>query len=425
MSVVVYNGCTLPYPLATQFAMEALGDDASDTDWCYTRFDIAYQCFINTDYLSELIPGANPADFDSPADIVMVLWQTLMARRKLLTIDFNGAPLIPDLAGVQGTVDARNGPIPKRCHFAMMTDTTYIMTYELTAHYWLNLSSVGGEGDTNEPGNPVLFNRWTESVEIDENNRSTRTREGTFRIRSDNAQGATADTMRTQMAVVSVPTGFLRLPSTYTVSKDGLSIDYRVTDKEVYKMPPKPAFTAVGDFTEIGTKGGAWRTGVVSLRLTGDNATSQADLIKAAVSIATRKLAINGAQGLLFGTVGASVPWDSRLRVGMYDNYVEFSLSVLLMADRQRLNGLEGFNGTALTFTPGTDGEPVYTPAYRDRGTASILLQAAAFYDPSLTGVVLGAGTLTGNNPLTRRGGGSALQMTAGAQPGTTGANPE
>jgi hypothetical protein len=81
-------------------------------------------------------------------------------------------------------------------------------------------------------------------VQIDKFMASTRTRSGTFIIRSDNAERITADQIRTQMAVLGVPNGFQRESATYTQSTDGLSIKYDIVDKEYFKAPPQDAFEA-------------------------------------------------------------------------------------------------------------------------------------------------------------------------------------
>src|SRR5690606_15107838 len=114
-----------------------------------------------------------------------------------------------------------------------------------------------------------------EIIEIDDRNYSRRTREGKYRIRSDNFQGQIADQFRRDLAVVSIPNGFLRKSAKYTQTPDGLGLEYHIVDEEVYKPPPAPAFKAQGSYTEEVTRGGVNRYCEVNVRLEGDKITDQ------------------------------------------------------------------------------------------------------------------------------------------------------
>lgn len=399
MSLISYNGVTLPYPHLTRFDQEALWEDSA-TDFYLSRFNISCQCVINANYLPLLAPTLVKADGSlvttNPADIQNVIYQKLMTPRSTLSITMNGVDLIPTSLG-GGTPDAKSGPQPQRCVFTTLTNTSFIMTWDCIAHYWVNNKQANANSATvtNQVGNQALYNRWTEVQEIDNCNYSTYTRSGKFMIRSDNPEGNIADELRNQMAIVGVRPSFLRKSSRYGVDKSGLAIEYTVVDKEVFKKPPTPAFEAKGRYTEtIGADFGAKHHLLATVKLKGDNNTDQMSLIEAAIKVVSAKLALR------LGGGGITLVEQAILNFELYDNEVEFTAGGWLACDVKRKNGITGFlRGPQNTKTPFS--EPTYQPGYLSRGTSNILLHAAAYYDPSLAGVQVDGG-----------------QMTAGKEPG-------
>lgn len=422
MSLIQYNGITLPNAYITDFRQDALREE-SDTDWFITKFDISVQCLINGNYTDILASDLNGVT-RNPADIMRTVYSRLMMHRQQLSVKFNGQELIPQRAGVTGFVDAANGPKPQHCSIMQLNNTTFMVQYRIIAHYWEN-NKINEESPVveNQEGNPVLYNRWVDEVELDEKQYSKRTRSGVFAIRSDNAFGFIADQLRSQMAVVGVPKGFLRERSHYTVSPDGLSMRYTLTDKEQFKMPPPPAFKAQGVYRESTTKTGAVRYGEVQVRLEGSKLTQQHVLAQVAVAVGMKKL-----RGTARQAGGALIPINESIALlelatiqhDLYENAVEFQARAMLQPKRQRTNGVSSL-GQFSTFVPGSDAgnrdvgglapnQVNQPPDYTLRGTASLLLQAAAYYDPSLAGTQI--------NPTTG-------QLNQGREPGTAGRNPE
>ncbi len=209
---------TLAYPNTLDFNETPVRDPQGDTDWCLTRYDIKMQSVINI-----------------AAEVMAAIRYRLKLHRKTLSVKFNGREYIPQVQrGNTGTVDAQNGPKPQVCQFFQLTNTTWLLNYHIIAHYWQNPHGTGinaittlGNYNDNNVGSDVIYNRWSESVEI-VNNFTTRVREGQYAIRSDNLGEQQADELRSRMAVVSVPFGFLRRSSNYKVSDNGLAIQYRV-----------------------------------------------------------------------------------------------------------------------------------------------------------------------------------------------------
>jgi hypothetical protein len=464
MSILTYNGVILPYANCTQFSQEAVDDEESHTDWYCTKFDITVQSVIHYDYLATLCAGnsnlvalLSVSPPPTVADLMKAVRVELLRRRRTLSFTFNGVQLIAQpQSGLPGSVDAKNGPMPQSCTVTALTNTSFIVTYRVVAHYWenntldtTNTPPAAGR-NTNNPGNAVLFNRWTERVEMDSRMYSRRSRQGKYAIRSDNSQGLTADQLRNSFATVGVSNGFLRDSSNYTLTPDGLAIQYNVVDREVFKMPPAPAYEAEGEYTEFYNRGGAIRFGEVRVKLKGAVFTPQADLLTACVNVAVNKILL-GQIGATVRTQGAlrsatdavSVLEKGSIRVSLYDNEVEVRITVMfaptgvqagtlssptvgwspgvtqqapdqntgtaapIISPLQRFQGIAGVRAGALVYTPGSDNNTQRTPpAYLPYGSAGILLQAAAYYDPSLTSNSL--------NPNT-------WQMAAGILPGQAG----
>ncbi len=427
MSILTYNGVSLPYPTSTQFSQTGVGDELSNTDWCLTKFDITVTCIINVAYLNMLAPslqiaGGGGARGLSPADIVSVIRTKLLQRRRALSYTFNGRELIPrPQTGNPGTVDAANGPLPQYCNVFELNNTTWMLQYRITANYWEN-DSVNSQGNpvvTNRPGATVLYNRWSETEELDNCLMTTRTRTGKYVIRSDNVRGVTVDVVRNGLVALAVPNGFLRTSQHFTVDPSGLGLAYTLVDKEQFKMPPPPAYEATGTYTEQFGPTVNWsnRVGTVRVRLKGSKVTLQDDLYNAAARICIDKITSNSSLGIILGhQLGfKGVILSATATCGLYENTVDMSMTARMQGKALRLGGAmagakDTFNFTPLSDGDGAGGATTYHPSFPPYGTAALLLQAASYYDPSL-----------GNATIFRVNG----LLQTGQQVGTAGAKKE
>jgi hypothetical protein len=447
MSVIVYNGIQLPYANTTQFLQRANYEE-SNTDRILTEFDVSIQCLISSTYAALLNPRLGNVT-TNPADFMAWVRQRLLQQRQKLSIKVNGTELIPTAqTGNLGSIDAMNGPLPQHCEITQLTDTLFMMNYRIIAKYWENnngdLPSVPVAG-TNNPGGDILYNRWSETITIDENNHTTRTRRGKFMIRSDNKDGFIADKLRSAFAVVGVPVGFLRTRNEYTIDPSGLIMTYLQEDKEQYKIPPNPAFTAEGHMT-LETAIGASFTATTHVKLTGSgnptfDQTNQITLMYTALYIATQKI-VNYAGHFIPPL--QSVPQHVSVSLDLFRNEVTADCRILLTKQTGRVNvllttdhlpasvaasiAINGINGNPANidtnfidmfygldnFTPISDDQSTYEPAYLAYGTAGLLLNAAAYYDPSITNAFLAQPP----NP-----GGAQLITTIPQQPGPSPAN--
>ncbi len=408
MSMLVYNSVTLPYPMTTSFNQVATYDE-SNTDRMLTKFDISVQSILHADYIPIVCPDlARFVAANTPAATIMgVIRSRLLQSRKTLSFSFNGVELIPGKAGeATGLLDAKNGPLPQNCSITQLNDSTFLINFHIIAHYIENNKihrpdpDDGDSSITNQATNGVILNRWEEAVSIDSCGMTTKSRNGKIVIRSDQQLGNIVDIYRSQFAVVGVPLGFLRDSSNYTVSADGLMLSYRVVDKETFKQPPPLAFEAKGHYSESTSKAGGKRYGEAYIQLKGAKTTPQHKLIETAIIIVSQKLKsrvfpMAGPDGL--GPITYKSIWSilesASLKIGLYENTVEFSMRVMGTSPVSGYNYIAAFGGIG-TFTYLSDDVINYVPPYKDRGSANILLNAAAYYDPSLAATMTGA-TLT------------------------------
>lgn len=406
MSAFYYNDICLPFVYTQAFHQEAVFDP-SNTDRMYTKFDLTVQGILNSSLAT--IAGVPPGDnATNGATMCAHIRKRFMEPRKQLRFEFGGTNLIPN---ENGTVDAANGPQPIDCQVLRLTTNTFLVSFRIVTCLCESPSTLGG--------GPVISIRWRETQSIDEKNFSTRTRSGQYRIRSDNLQRVQADQLRSSMAILGVPKGCQRTRAEYTVSEDGLSLQFAITDQEVFIQPPTGAYKARGRYTETTTKLGAQRYGQAEIYLEGSKTTDQAELLSMAVAICSAKLLDAGAE-VSNGNSRAFARLESCVvSQDLYENNVSCSMRALLntrhmegQTSQPRVDGVPGIDFYAMTKMPAfspPDGKP---PLYYARGTIGAankngdggplitpvmfwtgFLQAAAYFDPSLEGVQLSATT--------------------------------
>ena len=420
MSVLTYNDITLPYASSVSFSQSEESEE-SGTDRLYTKYEIEVLATLNYRYARAVAKTLFAGVFveqENAATLMYLIRNKLMERRKKLSYKFNGFELIPEVEGRAGVgADAMNGPIPQHCDLTRLDNETFLLQYKVIARYCElpNLTTL-----KNKEYPAVIYNRWTETVDIDDCNYTIRTRDGKIKIRSDNPKAITPDQFRSQCCVCSVPEGFLRKSSKYTLSSDGLSLAYTIVDQEYFKAPPDPAFKAEGFYAETSNILGCnMKYGTVRVKLKGDKLTSQTKLLDTAIAACSSKLKIIGAPLNIQGA-GRGQPVNMSVKSDMYNNEVDVSVTALIPVGTARIHGMAGLT-SRMTQTPFSDETEPFAPSYQAYGTASILLQSAALFDPSLANTKLVGGPIvTPSNPITFTG--DDKTKTEGTKPGEAGA---
>jgi hypothetical protein len=418
MSLLTYNGISLPLGYHTGFSQEAVYDD-SGVNLMYTKFDITVQAVINSNYFSPTALGLS-ANTTNAASFMKAIRYKLLQPRQGLTVTFNGINLLPTAQRAMKTVDARNGPQPQYCQISTLTNSTFLVNYRIVAHYWENNTiTAGANGNddtfTNQTGNTTLSNRWTEDVTIDACLYSTRTRSGKAVIRSDNVQALQVDDIRQTMCIVGVPNGFRRTQANYRVSPDGLGIEYTLVDQEVFREPPLGAYEASGQYIETTVNMGGQRLLECRVKLKSAKADqpikaglNQADLATLAARIVGQKLQVNvdkSPEGVIARLKNGVITID------LYENVVECQMSAWASPNipKWRLAGLAGIGFASLCKPPFDNGGGEKPPVWKIAGTGGVFLKAAAYYDPTLvntkvdpeteqftTGIPIGQGGVRG-----------------------------
>lgn len=404
--IISYNGVTLPYAATSRFDKTAV-PDPSNTDLTLMQYAIEVVVTLNYRYMAAVIGDGDDADgmqFQNAAACQVRIHDLLMERRKRLSVKFNNFEYIPDTGSARSPVDALNGPVPQYCRMIDMGNETFILQYGIVAHYY-DIVGVDPESLETLPGrSPVVYNRWKETVDIDEIGASVKTREGSFRIRSDPRSPITPDELRGDMAVLSIPDGFLRKSSKFSVSEDGLTLTYSITDQEYWKLPPTPAYVADGYYRETALgPAGAVKHAQCRTFLRGTNYNDQTLLLEKALSVCLSKLALVGAP-LKKGGSNAAILISAVMEVKHYRNEVDVVITAMIPVGnkrfgkvpdpKMRLAGLTQLM-TQVPFSeslPGVPGGDPPAPPQRTYGEASLLLTAASYFDPAAGNAALKQG---------------------------------
>lgn len=442
-----YNGLTFPCNQTTKFDCQSEYDPAGKTDWMLTTYSISALCLINVNHIAVIVANMSAGaektfllSCTSAPAILRAMKNIFMQPRKQLNFIVNGVDQIPArLQGNSGTVDARNGPIPKSFNYTFVTADTILLNISIEANYWENQAFVGSNV-VNIPSSPVLYNRWEEVIRIDDLDLSTRTRAGSYAIRSDNSDGKIADQFRNDFAILAIPPGFLRTKREYKVSPDGLTLNYIIEDTEQQKMPPillEPptlgffggiipsyktgaAFRANVTYRETAGKGTPVRFGQCSVSLSGGKTTSPTSLAYTAVGIAVNRVIL--ATNFKPGGPNVYIVLGTDFSHDLYNNTIRFSISVQYRQGRERTGGIAGFNSKlVIDPIPTTD---TGTPPYADRGSAGLILQAAAYFDPDILGNTVSK-PVANTTPILISNINPGTQMSRGKVPGQAGKDGE
>lgn len=338
--------------------------DPSGTDMECVKISISGHCYITAPWVPQLtLEGAN-----SPGKTVQIMRASskFFEQRKTLSFIHGGVELIPTTS----TVDARNGPHPLRFNILEITDKAFLVDLAIESHWAANT--------TNTEAGSILSHRWSEESVVDRHFLTTKTRKGRIAVASSEYNSSKKekglDQLRDTLVSCSIPRGFIRLKSRYNVEESGVVMGYDHIDEEQFRMCPDGSTEADGEMhvmTQRQGTPGRFQTCWVMLRGPKRDTSEPAKLIKTAVSICYSKLRLNG----------GFFPTKAEFKEKLWRNEVFVSLSGFCKSKVKLLDlqeSLKGF-GKTVPLQVGFN-----SPNPGSRGTAGLLLHAAAYHDPTL-----------------------------------------
>ena len=200
-----------------------------------------------------------------------------------------------------GSIDAKIGPEPLPCRITEVNTGTFMVECGCIVRVvdcdkncpFTPVGSRSGRGldligqGINAPGrSPILSLRWTQTETFDENWYSHLETTGHLIVRSDFLQSA--DNFR-PLATPPLLSDYIRTVSKYTISPDGLMLNFHFEDVERDRLPPFPATKAKGTYT-VESNNGVLRYGTVHIRLEGQKGTSRQQLLVRACQMCYSKL---------------------------------------------------------------------------------------------------------------------------------------
>lgn len=224
MSVLRYNGISLPFILTDTHEMkpEWTPDHA---DYLGTTITIGVTSTLSAATSGVLLAGETLGDAQGR------IRHMLEQPRKELYYSNDGEVYHITQTGAHR--DVRNGPHPEVLSVVRTVgDETLIVQFrvQFTVHQC--------HGKSEASLAPFLSHRYENTVEIDEDHRTTRVRTGTIEI--PGGWNLDPDAFRF-VAACPIPLGFRRLNSRYTVRSDGLALLYEFRDQEDFCLPPNGA----------------------------------------------------------------------------------------------------------------------------------------------------------------------------------------
>lgn len=266
-AVYEYNGVILQLAQTLQFSWE-MERDPTGTDAMYTKYTIRVKGFVST------------STIDIPKDTgatVFAIKAALETPRRAMLYTLGSTTMLASTG-----MDAKIGPAP----------TEAIVREVSTGTFYVECGCILYQVDCNpdcSPADPVVSLRWTQSESFDQNWNSKLVTDGLLIVRSDLLQSA--DNFRVRCTPPLLP-DYIRTAASYTLSPDGLQLQFHFEDLEADRLPTFPATQAKGTYIVVTpqTSFGFTRIGTVDIELIGPKGTNRRDLMNRAVAMAYSKL---------------------------------------------------------------------------------------------------------------------------------------
>jgi hypothetical protein len=380
MSILQYNGIQLGPDGWHTIAFDQVAE--------YDEWDSGIECVKYT------ISGRCAMEANAPNTLTQIR-RALLTERMKLSFTVGGQQLIPqstfnaidainqdDEVAVarlanrpkqQYLIDARGGPKPRYCKIVDVSGSTFLIDYCIDS-WWCEDPALTESGD-------VLSHRWRESVDIDVDFFTTKTRVGKLVVSPHiytKPIGPSLDGLREDLVACAITPGFARTKSHYDIDETGTVLRYSFEEVEQYRMPPVPATRAEG-FYDITTQklNGPGRFVTCSVKLYGPKKkeATQNKLVAVAMGIISKKSK----------QAGAFFPIKCQVRENLYQNNVEVVMYGRLNPPQNAPNVLDletSLVGIGVPPLGSEFGTPPPDPG--SRGTANLLLHAAAWHDNTL-----------------------------------------
>lgn len=290
-TTLTYNGVILRDCETVAFDQE-LQYDQSGTDAQYSRITIHVRGNVHRDLIATCrtdIVEAAPGRAAYPMFLALVRQQLMQPRKTLSFITDQDTLLYVEapspFQSSQPYTDVDNGPKPVSVNVTEVVGGSFYRVEFVVRVALIYCSATENTAGTLISG-PVVSNRWSVSEERDANFFVTRTVEGILRV------------MRVEhwphwfrnMVVPRLPLGFRRVSMWFGDTPDGLTLRYRIVDKQEHAAPPAPAVNWTAVYTEIFATMGEEQHGSMHVALDGDPDCNKQDLYLAAMAVVLERL---------------------------------------------------------------------------------------------------------------------------------------
>lgn len=299
LTVARYNGVTITGAQTRRFA-QSLRYDSSGTDALFLETEIQLVGLVHAEHSRRGVAGSVA---DDTRALVAEIQSRLLDPRHTLEIAFqqhgeDAGEELPFFRALAGRVDAAvsrqrpemdvdNGPKPQACEIDHFTQDLFRVIWSVKVAQ--QVLSPAGHWPRTIPQDAVISNRWTVEETFDRNWFCEKTIAGELRLSVADPVWAV---QARYLATPILERGFRREHMTYAVSADGLSVRYRIQDRQIHTAAPWPATQMDVDHTERTDQLGYHITSSCRVNLEGPPQVDKAYLIARAAQILDDRLMI-------------------------------------------------------------------------------------------------------------------------------------
>lgn len=320
-----YNSILLQYVRTQEFSIEPWMDP-TNSDQMGLKYTIRVVGFLSLSQITFT---------NATGGLLAQIKERLEAVRKPLIYSINPDQMLTVPTGL----DDNLGPIPLPCRVTEPTSGTFRVETGVVVY----VTSCDSKCTSPGPLAAVISLRWTQSETFDQNWNSQVKTKGRLIVRSSLLKSP--NDFRGLCTPGLLP-DYQRLGAQYTLSPNGLELEFEFTDQEVKRLPPFPSLKATGVYVVNVEPPGVNRIGTVQLSLEGPKTTNTRDLMFRAIMMAYSKLS---ADNVLLGRPTPAI-WWGQFDEDLFNNRV----TVRMSAKMAPLTGTNAVDG--LPLVPGRGG---------------------------------------------------------------------